>query len=70
MGLVEKLREIRERLKDPFNCEGLAEEFEELEEMLKEASKEEALKAYPKYEEVKRLFFRNLELFKKLYEVG
>jgi len=70
MELVKKLREIKEKLKNPFNYEELVKDFKELEKMLKEVSKEEALEAYPKYEEVKRLFFRNVEVLRKLYEVG
>ncbi|WP_164930748.1 hypothetical protein [Aquifex aeolicus] len=70
MKLVEKLREVKEKIKNPFNYEGLEKDFMEIEELLEKASKEEVEKAYKEYEEVKRLFWRNVEILRKLYEVG
>ncbi|HIC87464.1 MAG TPA: hypothetical protein EYG91_06500 [Aquifex aeolicus] len=69
MRIKEKLKQIKDRLKDPFNIEGLEEDFLELESLIKGTSKEELRMIYKDYEEIKKLFRRNVEILKRLYEV-
>jgi len=54
MRIKEKLKQIKDKLKDPFNIERLEEDFLELESLIKETSKEELRVIYKDYEEVKR----------------
>ncbi|HIQ48734.1 MAG TPA: hypothetical protein EYH58_03755 [Aquifex aeolicus] len=69
MRIKEKLKQIKDKLKDPFNIERLEEDFLELESLIKETSKEELRVIYKDYEEVKKLLRRNVEILKRLYEV-
>ncbi|RUM32007.1 MAG: hypothetical protein DSY42_01875 [Aquifex sp.] len=69
MRIKEKLKQIKDKVKNPFNIEGLEEDFLELESLIKETSKEELRMIYKDYEEVKKLLRRNVEILKRLYEV-
>ncbi len=69
MELKEKIKALKERLKDPFDYEGLENEFIELEKMMREASPETLKEIAKDYEDVKNLIRRNLEIFAKLYGV-
>ena len=60
--LREKVSEIREKLLDPFNWEGLERDFEELLLLVKEAKPEERLSIKEEFEEVKKLLERNLSI--------
>ncbi|GAB6065281.1 hypothetical protein JCM9492_03730 [Aquifex pyrophilus] len=70
MELKEKLKALKDRLKNPFDYEGLEREFMELESLIKNAKPEEVRESLKDYEEVKKLLRRNLELFARLYGVG
>ncbi|NPA32396.1 MAG: hypothetical protein GXO04_02080 [Aquificae bacterium] len=67
--LREKIKEIKERLKDPFGVEGLEEELKQLTKLIKKADTDELLLVLSEYEEIKKLVARNIFILKKIYGV-
>ena len=63
--LKETLLRIRGKLLDPFDVSRLEEDFRELLEMLKDADPEERLKIREEFEELKGLFYRNMEIVRE-----
>lgn len=61
-GLKGKLREVKERLLDPFRVEGLEEEIGQLLEMVRRADRGELSDVEADLTEIKGLLMRNLEI--------
>ena len=65
----ERLKKLRELLKDPFGVEKFLKEFQEFEREVQNAHPETLKEIVEEYEEVKRLFFRNYKMLRGLWEV-
>ncbi len=65
----ERLKKLRELLKDPFGVEKFLKELQEFEREAQNVQPETLKEIAEEYEEVKRLFFRNYEMLRGLWEV-
>ena len=65
----ERLKKLRELLKDPFGVEKFLKELQEFEREVQNAQPETLKEIAEEYEEVKRLFFRNYKMLRGLWEV-
>ena len=67
--MEERLKRLKELLKDPFGVEEFLKELQEFEREAQNAQPETLKELMEEYEEVKRLFFRNYEMLRGLWEV-
>ena len=67
--MQERLHRLKELLKDPFGVEEFLKELEEFEREFQAAKPETVKGILPEYEEIKKLFIRNYEMLRGLWEV-
>lgn len=67
--MEERLKRLKELLKNPFKVKEFLEELRELEKALESADPQTLKKVYQEYEKIKELFFKNYEMLRGLWEV-
>lgn len=67
--MKERVRRLKELLKDPFRIEEFLKEIQELEKEIQNADKETLIEMLQEYKEVKELFLRNYEMLRGFWEV-
>ena len=67
--MEERLKKLKELLKDPFGVEEFLKELREFEREVQNAEPETLKEIAKEYEEIKRLFLRNYDMLRGLWEV-
>lgn len=67
--MEERLRRLKELLKNPFQVEEFLRELQEFEKEIQTLDPQTLRKIAKEYEEVKELFLRNYEMLRGLWEV-
>ena len=67
--MEKRLKRLKELLRDPFGVEEFLKEIQEFERELQTANPETVKGILPEYEEIRKLFFRNYEMLRGLWEV-
>ncbi len=67
--MQERINRLKKLLKDPFGVEEFLKELQEFERELRTADSETVKGILPEYEEIKKLFLRNYEMLRGLWEV-
>ena len=67
--MQERLNRLKELLRDPFGVEEFLKELKKFDQELQAANPQTVKGILAEYEEIKKLFFRNYEMLRGLWEV-